>query len=318
MQNNGSSELIFLLNCYMKLPLRGIIPPMVTPLLKSGEIDLPGLKNLIEHILAGGVHGLFILGTTGEGTSLSHRQRKQLVSEVATILKKQVPLLVCVSDTSINELLELANHSKQAGADVLVVAPPFYLPISQNEMQAYLEELAPKLPLPFLIYNMPSCTKMNLSLKTVHKAKSLGAIGIKDSSGDWTYMKSLLDEFENHSEFSIMTGSESHLHKTICSGGHGAVAGGANFFPALFVALYDACLSKNSKEIERLNKKIEQIEKTIYSVGDTLSKYIKGTKSTLSVMGICEDNVAQPIQRLGQEDRLKIKAQLAEIFSDTK
>lgn len=288
---------------------------MVTPLLENGELDLPGLNNLIEHILAGGVHGLFLLGTTGEGSSLSHDLRKQLVAETCVIVKKRVPLLVCITDTSFEESLELANYSKQEGADVLVLAPPYYLPISQIEMQGYLEELAPKLPLPFLIYNMPSCTKMNLSLDTIKKAKELGAIGIKDSSGDWAYMNSLIEEFKNDLDFSLITGSESLLCDTILKGGHGSVAGGANFFPKLFVDLYEASLINDSTKTELLLEKVVQIEKTIYSVGENLSKYIKGTKGALAAMGICDDFVAPPLQRFGAAERSKINSIMVDFFS---
>ena len=148
----------------MNPPLKGIIPPMITPLLENGGLDVVGLHNLITYLLGGGIHGIFLLGTTGEGPSLDHQLRKQLISEACTIVNKKVPVLVGITDTSFEESLELANHAEKAGADILVVAPPYYFPISQNEMQDYLEKLAPKLPLPFLLYNMPSCTKLNLSI----------------------------------------------------------------------------------------------------------------------------------------------------------
>lgn len=316
LQNYSGVNLFF--NRYllvMDLPLKGIIPPMVTPLLENGALDLIGLSKLVEHILAGGVHGLFLLGTTGEGTSLSHKLRKQLVMETCAIVQKRVPLLVCITDTSLEESLELADYSKQVGADVLVLAPPFYLPISQLEMQAYLENIVPRLPLPFLLYNMPSCTKMNLSLETVRKAKHLGAIGIKDSSGDMDNMNALIEEFQNDPNFSLITGSESQLHETIIKGGHGSVAGGANFFPRLFVDLYEASLVNDSSKIELLLEKVVQIENTIYSMGENLSKYIKGTKSALATMGICHDFVAPPLQRLGANERAQIKSYMVEFFS---
>ena len=290
---------------------------MVTPLMENGDLDIAGLNNLIEHILGGGVHGLFLLGTTGEGTSLSHTLRKQLVLETCTIVKKRVPVLVCITDTSLGESLELANYSAEVGADILVVAPPYYLPISQSEMQDYLEILAPSLPLPFLMYNMPSCTKLNLSIATIKKAKELGAIGIKDSSGDWPYLLSLLKEFQEDSKFSIITGSELFLHETILKGGHGAVAGGANFFPRLFVNLYEASLTKDSAKIALLLEKVAQIDDTIYSVGKNLSKYIKGTKSALASMGICKDFTAPPIKRFNKLEREKIQKYMDE-FSATK
>ncbi|WP_425235750.1 dihydrodipicolinate synthase family protein [Ulvibacterium sp.] len=295
----------------MNLPIKGIIPPIVTPLLENGDLDSRGLRNIIGHMLEGGVHGLFLLGTTGEGSSLSHVLRKQLVTEACDFINSRVPVLVCITDTSCKESLELAEHSKQMGVDALVVAPPYYLPISQGEMQQYLEYLAPLLPLPFLLYNMPSCTKLQLSLETIKKGKELGAIGIKDSSGDWDYLHSLIEEFGGDPTFSIVTGTELFLPQLIAKGGHGAVAGGANFFPRLFVTLYEACLAKDTETISQLLKKVKLIGTTIYNVGKQESKYIKGTKCVLSVLGLCHDQVAPPLSRFTMSERRLIQNHLS-------
>ena len=215
----------------MELLLKGIIPPMVTPLLENGELDKQGLRNIVAYMMDGGVHGLFLLGTTGEGPSLSRKLRKQLVSEACELINKQLPVLVGITDTSVQESLELAHHAKKAGADVLVVAPPYYFPISQEEIQGYLEHLVPQLPLPFLLYNMPSCTKLWLSLETVKKARELGAIGIKDSSGDLAYLHALLDEFGQDPSFSIITGTESFFARLAGKRGTWNRGRGRQLFP---------------------------------------------------------------------------------------
>ena len=82
-------------------PLKGIIPPLVTPLLDNDTLDVKGLENLIERLVMGGVHGLFILGTTGEAQSISYKLRRQMIEETSRINRKRLPLLVCISDTSI-------------------------------------------------------------------------------------------------------------------------------------------------------------------------------------------------------------------------
>lgn len=292
--------------------IKGIIPPMVTPLLENGELDIHGLQKLLEYLINGGIHGVFLLGTTGEGPSLDHSLRKQLVSEACAIIKKRIPVLVCISDTSLKESLELAHHAKEAGADYLVVAPPYYFPISQGEMQNYIEALAPDLTLPFLMYNMPSCTKMNLSLETVKKAKALGAIGIKDSSGNRDFLLSLIEEFKYDPQFSVITGNEAFLPETIQKGGYGTVAGGANFFPKLFVALYEACLSNDSEAISKHLKRVNWINDTIYNVGKLESKYVKGTKSALSILGLCHDNAVMPIGRFNRTEREQIRAYMSD------
>jgi 4-hydroxy-tetrahydrodipicolinate synthase len=297
----------------MKLPLTGIIPPIVTPLLSNKELDVSGLKNLIDHILAGGVHGVFLLGTTGEATNLDYNLRKEFIYRACDFVDKKVPVVVGITDTCLQGSLEIAKTSKDAGADALVISSPYYLPISQNEFVAYLEELVPQLPLPFMMYNMPSCTKMHMSVNTVKKAKELGAIGIKDSSGNLPYMLSLIEEFKNSPEFAIIAGTEIFIPETIKAGGHGAVAGGANIFPSLFVDLYEASLNDDTEKIEQLREKLILIEEKIYNVGAHSSKYIKTIKSALSALGICSDFVAMPFHRFDNVKTNQIKQNMKEL-----
>ena len=120
-------------------PLRGIIPPMVTPLLDADTLDVAGLERLIEHILAGGVHGLFILGTTGEAPSLSHRLRQEFVERVCAQVNGRVPVLVGITDTSFVESLNLAQKAADLGAEGLVLAAPYYFLAGQAELLEYLQ-----------------------------------------------------------------------------------------------------------------------------------------------------------------------------------
>lgn len=297
----------------MDAQFRGIIPPVVTPLKTDSELDEQGLVKLIEYLIGGGVHGLFLLGTTGEATSLSMALRKEFIKKACAIIKKRVPTFVGITDTCVHSSLEMSKVSKDAGADALVVSTPYYLPMTQQEFVAYLEYLSPKLPLPFLLYNMPGCTKFHMSVETVRKAKELGAIGIKDSSGDLGYLYELLEEFKACPDFSILSGSELFIPETIIFGGNGGVAGGANLFPRLFVNLYEAALAKDLDKIYRLREIVVQIEKKIYNISPDGSKYVKSIKSALSAMGVCDDYVAQPFRSFVNEQSEQIKNNIREL-----
>lgn len=297
----------------MKLPIKGIIPPVVTPLKSNTELDEEGLKKLIEHIITGGVHGVFLLGTTGEATNLSYELRKEFIQKACNLIDKRIPVMVGVTDTSVAGTLEIASAAKQAGADVLVVSTPYYLPMSETEFEEYLELLVPQLPLPFMMYNMPSCTKFHMPVSTVRKAQQLGAVGIKDSSGDIEYMYKLINEFKDTPEFSLIVGTELFIPETIQNGGHGAVPGGANLFPRLFVEIYEASVKNNVERVDELREQMLFIEDKIYGVGESNSKYIKSIKSALSVMGICDDFVAMPFRRFDPEHREIIAQNLKEM-----
>ncbi len=297
----------------MEQPLKGIIPPVITPLLDYGRFDIPGLENLIEHLISGGVHGVFILGTNGEAPSLGYDLRKKFIKRTCELVNHRVPILVGVSDTSFSGSLEITDYSKKQGADAVVVAPPYYYPVAQEELIDYYEDLSTRLSLPFILYNMPTHTKIHMTLDTVKKVSEMGARGIKDSSGDMLYMYSLIKEFRDNPAFSIFTGTELFLPETIMAGGHGAVAGGANMFPELFVRLYEASLREDLEMIGKLRKTVLQLYSTIYNVGKNPSRITKGTKCGLSVLGICNDYMAPPFRKFDNSERSQIAKYIEEI-----
>lgn len=132
-------------------------------------MDVQGLDNLIEHVIEGGVHGVFILGTTGEAQSLSFDLRAQMVVETAKLLKARLPLLVGISDTSVSDSCRLAQIAKENGADAVVSAPPYYYATGQAELAEFYETLIPQLPLPIYLYNMPTHTKVSFAPETIKR-----------------------------------------------------------------------------------------------------------------------------------------------------
>ena len=168
--------------------LNGVIPPMVTPLLADGSLDVRGAERLVEHILAGGVHGLFLLGTTGEAPDLPYEIRRELIERVCRQVNGRVPVLVGITDTIFAESLRFAEFAKTCGASALVAAPPYYFAAGQPELVDYYTRLADAVPLPLYLYNMPSQVKVMIEVKTVVElAKHPNIVGLKDSSGNIGY-----------------------------------------------------------------------------------------------------------------------------------
>ncbi len=299
----------------MEPGLKGIIPPMITPLSDYDKLDVKGLVSLVEYLINGGVHGLFILGTNGEAPSLSQTLKKELIKRTCEQVNHRIPVLVGVSDPSFAESLDIFGYSKQCGADAVVAAPPYYYPVDQEEIVKYFDALSNTIDLPLIFYNIPSHTKVYCSMETIKKIKELGAIGIKDSSGDMFFLYSIIEEFKNASNFSIFTGTELYLPETILNGGHGAIAGGANIFPSLFVSLYEACIQKDTDRIGFLRGIVMKLYNTIYSVGKHPSRVTAGTKCALSLMGICNDYMAPPLNKMNERERKQIK-EFLDIFSN--
>lgn len=294
-------------------PFKGIIPPMVTPLLDHKTLDKEGLNRLIEHLIGGGVHGLFILGTTGEATSLSYSLRRELIGLTCTLVAGRVPVMVGITDTAPEESISLATFANESGAAAVVAAPPYYFGMGQEELMNYYIHLADHLPLPLFMYNMPSHTKINIEPGTV---KALSAhpriMGLKDSSANAVYFNSLLYLMEDET-FTLMVGPEEMMASSVLMGAHGGVNGGANMFPRLYVDLYQAALARDFDQMLVLQTKVMQISQKIYGVGDSSSCYLQGLKSALSVLGICNDFIASPLGNFGEEDKARIKDHLAEM-----
>jgi len=297
----------------LPIPLRGIIPPMVTPLSGRDSLDVAGTERLVDHLLAGGVHGIFILGTTGEAPSLSYRLRRELISQVCRQVAGRVPVLVGVTDTSYAESVQLAGYSADAGAQAVVLSAPYYFPAGQPELLEYIQDIATDLPLPVFLYNMPTHTKITFDPQTVQAAQRIpNVVGLKDSSAQMIYFHKIRAICAERPDFSLLVGPEELLGESVLFGAHGGVCGGANLFPKLYVELYDAAVAQDIEKVLELHAQVIRIGRTIYSVGQHGSAFIKGLKCALSCVGVCDDYMAEPFQRFRPEHREQIEGYLAE------
>lgn len=292
----------------------GVIPPMVTPLAEDGGLDVEGVSRLVEHILAGGVHGLFLLGTTGEATDLPYAVRRELVQRVCGQVGGRVPVLVGITDTVIDESLRLAEYAADCGANALVAAPPYYFAAGQPELVDYYLNLADRLPLPLFLYNMPAQVKVSIDVQTVVElAKHPNIIGLKDSSGNIGYFNACRYAMRDRPDFRIFIGPEEAMGEVVLMGAAGGVAGGANLFPRTFVDLYDAATAKDVDKVRSLQERIMHVSSLIYGVGHHNSSFVKGVKCALSLMGICSGTLAAPREPFNASDRAIVRERLIEL-----
>lgn len=294
--------------------LRGIVPPIVTPLNDVDTLDVEGLERLLERIIAGGVAGVFVLGTTGEFSSLSYRLRHELIERTCKIVNGRIPVLVGITDTSLVESVNLAKKAADCGADSVVSAPPYYYATGQPELIEFYENLAPKLPLPLYLYNMPVHTKVMIDPNTVKKlSEQPNIIGLKDSSANAVYFRLVQYAMRDKPDFEMFMGPEEITAEAVILGANGGVNGGANMFPELYVEMYNAAVAKDLNKLKPLQDRIMQISSTIYTVGRFGSSYLKGLKCALSLMGVCNDYLAEPFHKFKEEERAKIRKALTDL-----
>lgn len=294
--------------------LSGIVPPLVTPLLKSNELDIEGLERLIDHVIEGGVHGIFILGTTGEISRLSTKLKVKVIKNTCRLVNKRIPVLVGITDTSMHETLKLEKVAFESGADAAVLAPPYYYHVEQNELLDYFLEVSETISLPLYLYNMPSRTHIHIDIDTVVKAAiSPNIVGIKDSSGDLMYIQNLIYSFSDQGSFSIFVGPEEIMAQSVLLGASGGVNGGANIFPKLYVSLFEAAKNKDLEKVNKLQNVVTQISTTLYRVGSHQPNFTKIMKEALYQMGICQPFMEKPYIPFTKQDKEEIAHCLRDI-----
>jgi 4-hydroxy-tetrahydrodipicolinate synthase len=294
-------------------PLQGIIVPMVTPMASLTALDHAGVEALVEHIIAGGIHALFILGTTGEGPALSYTVRRELVQRVCQQVGMRIPVLVGITDTAYIESLRLAEHAAHCGASAVVAAPPYYFPISQSDLRLLIKGWATESALPVYLYNQPDLTKVNFDPATVELASEIPNIyGLKDSSGNIAYLKQVLALVEDKQEFSVLVGQEHLLAEALIRGAHGGVAGGANIFPSVPVQLYRAFLKREYDEMERLQSVLVNLGSPIFRPVEGEAGHLRRMKYALSRMNLCSELPAGPYSKVSAREAHTMEAYLQE------
>ncbi len=293
----------------------GIIPPLPTPLAGDDELDVAGLGRLIDHLIEGGASGLFVLGTTGEGPSLSRRLRYEVVTQACRLAAGRTPVLIGVSDTSLVEAVALARAAADAGAAAVVATTPYYYPIAQVNLLRFMEALAVASPLPLLLYNMPSHTKVAFELDTLRRLAELpNVVGVKDTSANMMFFHQLVRlAAELRPDWSLFVGPEELLGEAVLLGAHGGICGGANLWPRLYVALYQAAARGDLAEVRRLHGKVTGMAANLFKARETGASFAQSIKCALSCIGICENRTALPLVPASAEREQEMRRALAQM-----
>ena len=279
-----------------KLFFEGIVCPMITPLKPDFSLDHCATLRLVDHLIEGQIEGVFILGTTGEASSLSLQTKKELIRLCAQKLQStQIPLLVGIGDTAIEQSVSLCSYAKEQGADAVVALPPYYFELNASEIESYFTALANQCPLPLFLYNYPKTTHFNIPpdvILALHQHPNI--IGCKDSSGNPDYLEALTG-IAKKTELNFLIGPEELLTEWVLKGFHGGVNGGSNLFPKLFHQLSIALKQNDLDRVNTLHQMVMRISKEIYALEGGAYSYLKGIKAAATAMGICENVLAPPL-----------------------
>jgi dihydrodipicolinate synthase/N-acetylneuraminate lyase len=286
------------------LLFKGVIVPLVTPLVEPDVPDIGHLCGLIDHVSKKQVDGIFILGTTGEGLALSYSTRQHIIEQSCRYIKQQgkVKVFVGIINTPLSDAVSLADIATDNGADGIVLASPF-MPISQEALLEYTINFTRECSSAICLYNRPNQTEIAFRIQTIKQLLLIdNIVAIKDSSADLNYFKELIQLKKIRQDWAVLMGIEELLAKAVTDGADGGVAGGANLFPDLYVNLYHAAINKKKSEIEHYQKIVETVAEHIYK-----PEYLAGLKYALSCKQLCKEILTEPpfVAGLGQQKKIR-------------
>lgn len=216
----------------------GIIPAMVTPLTADDEINEPALRRLTNHLIEGGSHGLFAVGSQGEFWALSADEKQQVWEVVVEETNGRVPVYAGTAAVTTREAMTLTRLAEKAGVDAVSILTPFFVSPSEDELYNHYRAIAESTSLPILLYSNPARTGVKVSPGLLARlAKIENIVGIKDSSGDLQ----LTAEYTRVAppDFAVLMGRDTLIFAALLYGAKGAIAATANVVPALVVSIYE-------------------------------------------------------------------------------
>ena len=286
--------------------LRGVLPALVTPLTRDGGVDEPAVARLVAHVLAGGVHGLLPLGSTGESASLDEKARRAMLTATVTAAAGTVPVICGVVQSRLAAARAEVKTAAELGADAALVAPPYYYPIDQATVLDFYRRVADASPLPILVYNIPQNTKVVIEPGTLAMLAHEGAVaGVKDSSRDFEYFETVCVAVRDLPEFRIFTGSDTMLLASLAMGGAGTICGAGNIAPGWVVKIFDDFERGN---LEAARAQQDLLLQLILAVRGGV--FPAAIKAAMHLQGICDPWPATPVAPLDEHAQSRLRDQL--------
>src|SRR3954467_591256 len=221
------------------MDIRGIIPPVATPMQANEDLDLPRLCWFIDHLIQSGVHGIFVLGTNIEFYALDENEKQQVIATAVEHVRGRVPVYAGTGAETTREAVRLTKMAERDFASGVSVITPYFVAPSQQEIADHYRRIAENTSLPVILYNNPgTCGGVKIDVDTVARlAEVPNILGIKDSSGDLQNTNELIRAVPER--FSVMMGRDTLIFPALLFGARGAVPATGNIAPALLVKIYE-------------------------------------------------------------------------------
>src|SRR5437773_5890811 len=289
------------------LAIRGIVPPVATPMRANEDLDLPRLRWFLDHLIENGVHGVFVLGTNSEFYALDEREKQEVVATAVALVNRRVPVFAGTGAESTREAVRLTQMAEREGADGVSVITPYFVSPSQSEIADHYRRIAEHTKLPVLLYNNPStCGGLKIDVDTVARlAQVPNILGVKDSSGDLQNTNELIRAVPER--FAVMMGRDTLIFPALLFGARGAVPATGNIAPALLVKIYET-FRKGDVE----GSKAAQLQLNPLRMALGLCTAPGAVKAALNLLGMSVGPCRSPVSGLAAEKVPAMRAALTQ------
>lgn len=286
-------------------PIRGIIPPVATPMQANEDLDLPRLKWFLDHLIGEGVHGVFVLGTNSEFYALDEREKQEVIATTVQHVRGRVPVFAGTGAETTREAVRLTRMAEKEGVDGVSVITPYFISPSQAEIADHYRRIAENTSLPVVLYNNPAtCGGVKIDVDTVARlAEVKNILGIKDSSGDLQNTNEYIRVVPER--FSVMQGRDTLIFQALLMGARGAVPATGNIAPRLIVEIYEAYQRGDLAASKAAQLKLNPVRLAL-----NLGTAPGGVKAALQVLGKPIGPCRSPVAPLTPDKMDKMRAAL--------
>lgn len=289
---------------------QGVVVPMITPV-KGGSVDLEAVATIIRSFAEAGVDTL-IMGTTGEGNSVPMGEGIDMVHTAVEAAEGKVRIYAGVTGLCLKEQISQIEGFARAGADVAVAVLPSYYALTEEQMVGYYTALADASPLPVMLYNIVATTHLSIPVEAVRKlAEHPNIVGLKDSERDLERMAACIEIAKGREDFTYFCGWAAKSAHALELGADGIVPSTGNFVPKHFRALYDAAVSGDMEEANRLQAVTDDMAK-VYQQGRPLGQQLAALKGIMEQCELCGREMLPPLTMLPEAEYTKIIEQITE------
>lgn len=281
----------------------GVVVPMLTPFTEQLTIDTEAVQKIVHHILNGKAFP-FILGTTGEASSISRSERKKMVQATVNAVAGKTTLYAGITGNSMRDAVEEGKLYRNLGVDVLVATMPSYYPVDASQMLRYFEGLADQLQQPLIIYNIPATTHLSIPIEVVEQLSAHPYIvGFKDSEKGVERIAAATHLWKDRADFSYLLGWALMSKSALEQGADGIVPSSGNLVPKVYQQIYEAALSGDNERAAKAQSKGDLVSE-MYQKNRLLSNSLSAFKAMLAAYNLCGPSVLPPLYRLEEEQQI--------------